>query len=554
MLYISKLEVEKFRHIREGSTFDIGRNITLIVGKNGTAKSTLLGMLGQNIGFPDKPKGDSIYTSNYNGIELLKLHSLFGSVYKTEISKIFRFSSKHDIPGEHKYKLWLTGDIFKNQEGNEISTSFPAISITRTGDKEDGNLRFVVNSQNRERGAGNFPHPVIYLGLNRLFPLASCKDVEFLQTELDNEEKTYWNDFYKEVLITLSDENIRPAHIEAKGKGRYHSISTDTFDGDSASAGQDNLGQIITAIISFKRLKKELKDKYQGGVLLIDEVDATLHPVAQQLIFKELIKASKDLNLQIIATTHSFTLIEGAFEKYKDHTKVIYLVNKDNEITVCKNPSFFLIKSNLSAEVPKLKESKKIGVLLEDKLALDFFKKATKNVFSDLLKPETYSTSSNVLKQIAEIAEKKKIPELKKLIFILDADKRDEIANSRYKNLISLPGNNAIEKMLYFFLKSEKEDNSTFYTDILTKDSLFVGYNNFSESNVIDDFKHWYSNASDVSKRELRDILKYWVSKNENECRNFTLQVLETIKKVNLDLYNIYKDSIERKINKKFSL
>ena len=74
------------------------------------------------------------------------------------------------------------------------------------------------------------------------------------------------------------------------------------------------------------------------------------------------------------------------------------------------------------------------------------------------------------------------------MIFILEADKRDEIARSRHKNLISLPGNTAIEKMLYFFLKLEKENKSTFYTDILTKDSLFAGYNNLLDSDVTDDF------------------------------------------------------------------
>ena len=43
-----------------------------------------------------------------------------------------------------------------------------------TTNNNDNNIRFVVG-KTRHRGEGNFPHPVIYLGLNRLYPLANSK-------------------------------------------------------------------------------------------------------------------------------------------------------------------------------------------------------------------------------------------------------------------------------------------------------------------------------------------------------------------------------------------
>ncbi len=58
-------------------------------------------------------------------------------------------------------------------------------------------------------------------------------------------------------------------------------ISTDYYDYLTNSSGQDNLGQILLALLSFRKLKEEQGDSWNGGILLIDEIDATLHPAAQ---------------------------------------------------------------------------------------------------------------------------------------------------------------------------------------------------------------------------------------------------------------------------------
>ena len=45
-MIIKNIEVEKFRSISEIS-FDLGKKLTAIAGRNATQKTTLLGMLGQ---------------------------------------------------------------------------------------------------------------------------------------------------------------------------------------------------------------------------------------------------------------------------------------------------------------------------------------------------------------------------------------------------------------------------------------------------------------------------------------------------------------------------
>ena len=72
---IDKISIEQFRHF-EDVEFEIGKNITLIAGQNGTSKSTLLGMLCQPFSFgvqQGKTAGssdNSTYTNNYHGINL----------------------------------------------------------------------------------------------------------------------------------------------------------------------------------------------------------------------------------------------------------------------------------------------------------------------------------------------------------------------------------------------------------------------------------------------------------------------------------------------------
>ncbi|MFM2488810.1 AAA family ATPase [Enterococcus avium] len=92
-------------------------------------------------------------------------------------------------------------------------------------------------------------------------------------------------------------------------------VTNDRYDVDAASSGEDNIGQILMALLSFRRLKKEWPD-YKGGIMFIDEIDASLFPRAQIELFNLLIKEAKLLDLQIIFTTHSPTLITHANEVY----------------------------------------------------------------------------------------------------------------------------------------------------------------------------------------------------------------------------------------------
>ena len=51
MVTIKSLKILQFRTFASDTEIQIGKNITLIAGQNGTAKSTILGMICQPLGF-----------------------------------------------------------------------------------------------------------------------------------------------------------------------------------------------------------------------------------------------------------------------------------------------------------------------------------------------------------------------------------------------------------------------------------------------------------------------------------------------------------------------
>lgn len=72
---------------------------------------------------------------------------------------------------------------------------------------------------------------------------------------------------------------------------------------ETQSVGQDNIGYIVSALVDFY-LHKQRTENYNGGILCIDEIDASLHPNAQLRLFDLLDRLSEELELQIFVTTH----------------------------------------------------------------------------------------------------------------------------------------------------------------------------------------------------------------------------------------------------------
>jgi hypothetical protein len=244
---ISKVEITGFRHLNNLS-FDLGKTLTVIAGGNGTGKTSMLGMIGHIFKYGSVP------------------HNLFNERFETKYSSVFRFSSTHDSGNQYRYKVVFENGAQRDAQLREVN--------------EDGRIRHRIDVGGRIRNGGKITKPVIFLSLKRLIPLAQENErnirigLHTLTQSLSNE----YSDIYNEVFSTT--ETISPVHTKSNNKNLF-SPTTANFDAHGVSAGQDNIGQIILALLSFKQLKQD-STNYNGGLLLIDELDATLYPAAQK--------------------------------------------------------------------------------------------------------------------------------------------------------------------------------------------------------------------------------------------------------------------------------
>ena len=153
-------------------------------------------MICQPIGFPTTDK-KSIYTDAYKDVSLKERRTLFGTPFKSSISDVFRFSKVHDKPRQHDYVVRLDAD--PGLLSTEIIESGLSVRSEARGGVENDKIRIVTNSEVRDPGAGNFPHPVIYLGLDRLRPLSTVDTVKMnTSSQLSEKEKLIWRSFYSE--------------------------------------------------------------------------------------------------------------------------------------------------------------------------------------------------------------------------------------------------------------------------------------------------------------------------------------------------------------------
>ncbi|MCG8484452.1 MAG: ATP-binding protein [Clostridia bacterium] len=160
--------------------------------------------------------------------------------------------------------------------------------------------------------------PILYLGLSRLLPFGEFhKDDEIkeirktLPSEYQKEIECIYERFTGLSISTTEQQKMGDIKIRADFNTNKKGIDSNTI-----SAGEDNLFIIITAIVSLKYYHDSIQSHNTvESVLLIDELDATLHPSLQFKIIDLFNEYSNQYKIQIVFTTHSLSLIEYTLEK-----------------------------------------------------------------------------------------------------------------------------------------------------------------------------------------------------------------------------------------------
>lgn len=486
---LKKLIIEKFRALNNVEV-EFGDRITVICGKNGTSKSSILGIAAQIFSFE----------KDYEKGEPLSFRQIAGGLFKSQYSEHFRISDKFDEPGSMAVNIELL-DGYSNMPASG------KLELMKRGKSPRPVVRNNSTASGSSNKSRNFTHPVIFLSLKRLYPIADREyeiiDFDYLQN-------------HKQEFLGLTNELLNRNSSHATGTDGTISSAVahgEHYDQDSVSAGEDNAGQIVLALMSFRKLKEEYPD-YKGGLLLIDEADAGLFPTAQVNLLKILDRECKSLNLQVMMTSHSPVLIEYAYEQSQSFRKryaTVYLSNTYGGVQVMHDWSWAQISADINTKTIAANNDTslpRINVYFEDKEAADFFaalmnrqpvKKYTKPL------PEITLGCSNYVQLI-----KKGIPEFsERSIVCLDADQSDAVAGKSFKTVVLLPGylppDQLLFQYLYNLLAGDKywKNNLQFTRDVFTSSAAEVIRELAINSNTVDVKERLNNYHGDKKPREM---------------------------------------------------
>ena len=528
---LQKIVIKKFRAL-SGVEIEFGDYITVICGKNGTAKSSILGIAAQIFSF-DEDYVNNNYLSDFKQIN--------GQDFKSKYSEHMRISAEFDKPGSLLASINIHDGYLEKAATAELE-----FATRNSLSTEKALPRPVVrkNSTAEKNKSRNFTHPVIFLSLKRLFPIA---DRSYEAVNFSYMEK------HKAEFLALSNKVLNRGSTRATGtQGTISSAVShgDNYNHESVSAGEDNVGQLVMALMSFKKLSEEYAE-YKGGLLLIDEADAALFPTAQVNLLKTLGEHCRHLNLQVVMTSHSPVMIEYAYNESiavnHGKFKVIYLSDTYGPVKVMKKCSWQEISNDIhtttSASKPQMLQPK-VNVYFEDKEASDFFaalmyRKPSRARLNEMSKVTLGYT--NYLELIT-----KKIPEFcRNSVICLDVDvrlKRKSMAQknaAKSKNIVFLPGILAPDQLLlqhlnslppedHFWSGAEQYTKSWFtnrtssainaLNDNVSSRSIGMsGSGDSVQGPARDIFKTGYKNISDITKAAWR----HWVKANPCATEKF---------------------------------
>lgn len=370
--------IENFRNFKDVS-FDLGRKITVLSGQNGVGKSNLLSLIASGSGLNKK--------------------SVLGSNFQPEFYDFFNVDKEEDF---ENYKLYLTyaeenGEVALTKRlafKNDTKTGRGIRIIPRTSNVniEDCTIKVAEEKAKMEYdvgGAARVRIPTIYLSLSRLYPLGECKEtVKIIEMRKNNslylkeadKKYKYWynavipNSIENEAVLTKVEKN-------ACSRASLH-MDINNTPTLSQSIGQDNLGNIISALVDIYMLS--LDKDYKGALLCIDEIDVSLHPDTQIRLLDLFNKLSKELNIQFVLSTHSLTILKEVLKKEKRNNqdyKIVYLKDPSTPY-VTNSKSYELLKADmfgsLSFQRPKVK------IYFEDeigKMLFEMLMKAFENIY-----------------------------------------------------------------------------------------------------------------------------------------------------------------------------
>lgn len=174
------LKLNDFRQFKNMNIL-LGKNITVLAGRNSTGKSTILGVLANS---GELKKKDGTTYSNRR--------------FRAEFSEIFHGSKKYDASGSDRIQIDIVDEndniidyrkfrtAWQNEKGKDRFRVIP-IKFLDGGKKTEAKMQI----------------PVSYLGLSRLFPIGEANEEKIVKNKInfmDDKQKNWFIEQYKQIL------------------------------------------------------------------------------------------------------------------------------------------------------------------------------------------------------------------------------------------------------------------------------------------------------------------------------------------------------------------
>lgn len=366
--------------------------------------------------------------------------------------------------------------------------------------------------------------PVIYLGLSRLLPYGEYSNdsaitgiSQKLPSEYQGEIARLYKQFTGVGIEFSSTQNMGEIKVRADFDGDREGIDSNTI-----SAGEDNLHIILTALVSLKYYFESINTTRKvESILLVDELDATLHPAFQIKLLKLMAKFAGEYKIQMIVTTHSLTVMEEMLS-YKYN--ILYLLDNETSVCLMDDPDIFKIKMHLQAltEVD-IYHDRVIPIFTEDDEA-KFILEHLLTYFDDVKKDEVCGVrrflhfvnakaGADVLTGI--FSDSKLLQITMRSICILDGDHQSNFSNC----IIALPGGKAPEQFLIEYAEQLYQDDDPFWIEkeIIRRGYGKPFYREFkSEIEKFEADQLTKKNNGESTKGERREFNKMFFLKHEN--------------------------------------
>lgn len=542
---LKNIHIKKFRKFKN-IEFNIASRLTLISGANGIGKSTLLGIIA-------------------NGSGTKTFRTLNNKDFHPEFKDYFILNKEEHIDARKSrdyYEVILSYDYKDIDIKKRVRTSHPNQSklklVPRTVDengKNNENHSKVIEEKTGVTESGRVPLPTVYVSMNRLFPFgesgSSLDDIIKVSSRkhINDSDKivSEYVNMYNKILPNSIDKDSVELYESHKPKIGYNAfyVMPSTERVLTQSIGQDSLSGILNAILSFKNISQE--ENYTGGILCIDELDASLHPDAQKRLIKLLKHEAEKLKIQIIFTSHSLTVIKEMIKlsrKSDNLYSVLYFRNLSNPYIKVEK-SYAAVKADLFSEthfaIPEVK------VYLEDAEAKFVFEQLISLYEEHITQDKSILSNCEIITSEISCSTLLNLPKkddyFKDTIILLDSDAKYykspdikeylEIEPTGFNmitgipdNVLFLPGNFSPEgelyKFLYYLCKNEEEhepfwdyvetiEHGNYYPSII-KTKLDEMYKNNDLTRV--PFKEWFKSYESFFKHS--NIFKYQYIEMDN--------------------------------------